>query len=225
VDRQADVVRLGRAPSADDPIVLQVSRWDSLKDPIGVMRGFAALIDVGHNAQLVLAGPTVLSIADDPEQAAVLNEVEDAWRALPRAIRNHVHLACLPMADVEENGAIVNALQRHAAIVVQKSLREGFGLTVTEAMWKSRPVVASRVGGIGDQIEDGVSGLLLKDPRDPQEFSAALARLLNDRSYAERLGEAAQRRVAENYLGLRHLTQWAQLIEAVDSRLPAGTMF
>ena len=75
-----------------------------------------------------------------------------------------MHLALLPMEDSEENAAIVNALQRGAAVVVQKSLAEGFGLTVAEAMWKSRPVVASRIGGIQDQIEDGTSGVLLADP-------------------------------------------------------------
>ena len=79
------------------------------------------------------------------------------------------------MADTEENAAIVNALQRHATIVVQKSLNEGFGLTVAEAMWKARPVVGSATGGIQEQIEDGVSGLLLQDPRD----LAALERSFN----------------------------------------------
>ena len=95
----------------------------------------------------------------------MLDEVEAAWRAAARR-RSRVHLACLPMADIEENAAIVNALQRHATVVVQKSIPEGFGLTVAEAMWKARPVVASAVGGIQDQIEDGVTGLLLDDPTD-----------------------------------------------------------
>ena len=84
------------------------------------------------------------------------------------------------MADVDENAAIVNALQRHATVIVQKSLHEGFGLTVTEAMWKGRPVVASAVGGIQDQIEDGVQGLLLRDPTDLDAFAVALARCSTD---------------------------------------------
>src|SRR5205085_1282035 len=83
-----------------------------------------------------------------------------------RVDRRRVHLASLPMGDVEENAAIVNALQRHADVVVQKSLAEGFGLTVAEAMWKQRPVVASQIGGIQDQIVDGESGMLIADPRD-----------------------------------------------------------
>jgi trehalose synthase len=116
---------------------------------------------------------------------------------------------------VAENAVIVNALQRHAAIVVQKSLHEGFGLTVTEAMWKGRPVVASAVGGIQDQIEDGVSGILLKDPRDFEALADVLDGLLRDPAEAERLGAAARERVRDRFLGLRHLTQYAQLLEDV----------
>ena len=94
------------------------------------------------------------------------------------------------MDDVDENAMIVNALQRHAYMVVQKSLVEGFGLTVTEAMWKARPVIASRVGGIQDQIVDGRDGLLIADPYDLDALAAAMARLLHDRELADRLGAA-----------------------------------
>ena len=94
-------------------------------------------------------------MADDPEAAAVYEDCIARWRKLPHAIRGRVHLACIPLADPDENAAIVNALQRHASVVVQKSVAEGFGLTVAEAMWKSRPIVASAVGGIRDQITDG----------------------------------------------------------------------
>lgn len=218
VERRADIVRLGRAPTWDTPLVVQVSRWDPLKDPIGVMQGFAELVD-GEGpagAELVLAGPNVNAVADDPEGAAVFNEVLDAWRALPHNVRNRIHLASLPTADVEENAAIVNALQRHAAVVVQKSLHEGFGLTVTEAMWKARPVLASAVGGIQDQVEDGVHGLLLEDPTDLEAFRVKLRRLLEDRPYAERLGEAARERVRHEFLGVRHLLEYAQLVERLD---------
>jgi len=85
---------------------------------------------------------------------------------LPPAVRARIHLATLPMEDPEENAMMVNALQRHGRVIVQKSLAEGFGLTVAEAMWKGRPVVASRIGGIQEQIVHGVSGILLDDPRD-----------------------------------------------------------
>jgi trehalose synthase len=115
------------------------------------------------------------------------------------------------MDDVDENAHLVNALQRGAEIVVQKSLVEGFGLTVTEAMWKSRPVVASAVGGIRDQIVDGVHGLLLEDPQDLQAFGGALERLLTDPTYASRLGHAARARVEDQFLGDRHLIQYVEL--------------
>jgi trehalose synthase len=102
----------GPPPDATTPIVVQVSRWDRLKDPLGVMRGFAEHAVADMDAHLILAGPTVHSVADDPEGHQVLDEVERAWRALPHIERSRIHLACLPMADVEENAAIVNALQR-----------------------------------------------------------------------------------------------------------------
>jgi trehalose synthase len=107
----------------------------------------------------------------------------------------------------------VNALQRHAAVVVQKSLHEGFGLTVTEAMWKARPVVASAVGGIQDQIEDGLSGILLKEPTNLDAFAEALRGLLENPAAAARLGAAAKQRVREHFLGVRHLIQYAELFQ------------
>ncbi len=218
VTRRAEAIRLGQAPSWDTPLIVQVSRWDPLKDPIGVMRGFAAWMGggAGGKAELVLAGPETTGVADDPEAAIVFAQAEKAWRELPDAVRDRVHLVSLPTADVAENAAIVNALQRHASVVVQKSLREGFGLTVTEAMWKSRPLLASAVGGIQEQIEDGVSGILLKDPSSVEEFSRGLSRLLGDAGYAQRLGEAAHERVRERYLGVRHLLEYARLIEELD---------
>ena len=112
-------------------------------------------------------------MADDPEGAEVFDEVEAAWRELPRGSRRRVHLALLPMDDADENAVIVNALQRRADVVAQKSLAEGFGLTVAEAMWKGRPVVASRVGGIQDQIEDGAHRLPRRAARPPRRSASA----------------------------------------------------
>jgi trehalose synthase len=218
VDRNADLVRSGRAPTWDRPLVVQVSRWDPLKDPVGVMEGFAAFVDAEAlpAADLVLAGPNVTSVPDDPEAPALYAAVLAAWRSLPHAVRHHVHLACLPMRDPEENAAIVNALQRHAAVIVQKSLHEGFGLTVTEAMWKGRPVVASRVGGMQDQIHDGHDGLLLDDPHDPVAFADALRRVLLDPPFARELGEHAHQTVLENRLGISDLSQYASLLSRID---------
>lgn len=197
---------------ATTPLVLQVSRWDRLKDPLGVIGGFVAGAASRCDAHLVLAGPSVAEVADDPEGAQVLADTEEAWAALPAELRARVHLAALPMEDDEENAAMVNALQRRASVVAQKSLAEGFGLTVAEAMWKGRPVVASRIGGIQDQIEDGVTGLLLDDPTDLGRFGELLCRLLVDPRLARRMGEAAQRRVREHFLGTRDLLQYVDLL-------------
>jgi trehalose synthase len=120
----------------------------------------------------------------------------------------------LPMDDEEENAAVVNALQRHAAVIVQKSLQEGFGLTVTEGMWKHRPMIASAVGGIQDQIRDGVDGLLIRDPRDLREFAAVLRRPLLDKALARSLGNAAYERVRDQYLSTNSLERWADVLRA-----------
>lgn len=217
VDRTADVVREGGPPTDSVPLVVQVSRWDRLKDPNGVLHGFARLDAArAHGAHLILAGPSVRGVSDDPEGASVLATVIADWRRLPESVRERVHLASIPTNDVEENAAIINALQRHATLIVQKSLHEGFGLTVTEAMWKARPVVAGAVGGIQDQIEDGVQGLLLEDPTDLDALAAAIARILADPAEARRMGERGHARVGERYLGIDSLLRYGALIEWLD---------
>jgi len=215
VDHLADVIRTGPAPSPETPLVVQVSRWDRLKDMAGVMRAFAEHVDPATGAHLALVGPNVSGVADDPEGGEVLAACHDAWRDLPHAERARIQLVCLPMYDLEENAAIVNAIQRCAAVVVQKSLAEGFGLTVAEAMWKARPVVASDVGGISDQIVDGDSGLLVADPTDLAATGAALNRVLRDPELAWRLGNAAKARVGQRFLGERHLRQYAELLASL----------
>jgi trehalose synthase len=119
------------------------------------------------------------------------------------------------MADIDENAAIVNALQRHATVVVQKSLMEGFGLTVAEAMWKSRPVVASAVGGIQDQVEDGVTGLLLQDPSDLAAFGEQVLLLLNDPELARAIGMRARDHVRRRFLVNRHALQYVDLFASI----------
>ena len=195
------------------PIVVQVSRWDPLKDPLGVLQGFNRHVPDRLGAHLVLAGPAASSVSDDPESEEVLRQVRRAAAALPTAARARLHLACLPMDDLDENGAMVNALQRRADVIVQKSLAEGFGLTVAEAMWKARPVLASRVGGIQDQITHGRTGLLLDDPSDLAAFGRATATLLERNEWAARLGQEAHRRVRQDYLAPRRLTQELDLIQ------------
>jgi trehalose synthase len=151
-------------------------------------------------------------VSDDPEGAAVLEQAHAQWSALSEPIRARIHLALLPMDDPQENAAVVNALQRGAEVVVQKSLAEGFGLTVAEAMWKSRPVVASRLGGIQDQIQDGRSGVLLDDPRDLPAFGRAVNELLDDPTGAAAMGAAAATRVRDQFLGPRSLLAYLELL-------------
>jgi trehalose synthase len=213
INRRVDVLQTGPAPPPDAPLVVQVSRWDRMKDMAGVMTGFVEHVDQGLGAHLLLCGPAVTGVADDPEAAEVLEECMALWRTLPHAARSRVHLACTPMADADEAAAIVNALQRHAAVVVQKSLAEGFGLTVAEAMWKSRPIVASAVGGISDQIENGQQGLLIEDPSDLAGFGAAVDLLLRDHELAAGLGAKARWRAGAEFLGDRHLAQYGRLLE------------
>ncbi len=199
------------------PLLAQVSRWDRLKDPLGVLAAFVEHVRASDEPHLLLAGPDVTAVADDPEGQEVFAEVEATWSALPRRIRRRVHLALLPMVDSDENAVIVNALQRRADVVAQKSLAEGFGLTVAEAMWKGRPVVASAIGGIREQIEDGRTGFLV-DLGDLRTFGKRVSSLLEDPHAAERIGAAAQTRVRDLFLGPRHLGQYVELLESLLSR-------
>jgi len=196
------------------PAIVQVSRWDRLKDPAGVLRAFAQGIAPSTDAHLVLAGPSTASVADDPEGGAVLADITAQADRLPSELRGRVHLFSLPMDDLQENAIIVNALQRRADVIVQKSLAEGFGLTVAEAMWKARPVVASAVGGVQDQIVDGESGLLV-EPDDLDGFARAVTGLLADPGRAEWMGHHARERVRGAFLGARHLEQYVDLFEGV----------
>jgi trehalose synthase len=215
IDRGVDVVRTGPPPDPGVPMVVQVSRWDRLKDMPGVLRGFADFVVNDHDTQLVLAGPVVSAVADDPEGAEVLRETWDEWRRLPHHARSRIALACLPMADSEENAIMVNALQRHATIVVQKSLAEGFGLTVSEAMFKRRPVIGSAVGGIVEQIVDGETGLLLPDPADEGGLGAAIADLLADRQRLTAMGDRARARVVDRFLPDTELARWGAVISSL----------
>jgi trehalose synthase len=210
VMRQA--VLSGEALAPETKVMLQVSRWDALKDPIGVLDAFALHVAPVSDAWLVLAGPAARSVRDDPEQPEVLRQVQARREGLAPGVRARTLIAQLPMEDAEENALMVNALQRRADVVVQKSLAEGFGLTVSEAMWKARPVVASRVGGIEDQIEDGKSGILVNDPKDLKALGEAVVHLLQNESEATRLSTEARKRVTSHFLVPRHLTQQADLI-------------
>jgi trehalose synthase len=202
---------------ADVPLVVQVSRWDRLKDMGGVMEGFAGHVVAHGQARLALVGPAVAAVSDDPDGARVLAECTAVWEQLPAKARDRIRLVTLPMDDVVANALMVNAAQRHASVVVQKSLAEGFGLTVTEAMWKARAVVASAVGGIVDQMPDG-TGVLLKDPTDLTAFGTTLAELLSDPRRMHSLGRRARRHVKDHLLSDRHLRDYARVVEHMAKR-------
>ena len=213
VSRPAQITGDSR-PGRDDPLVVQVSRWDQLKDMSGVMQGFANYVAPTGTGYLLLVGPAVAGVADDPEGAAVFADCLLQWQELPAEVRRRVLLVTLPLDDAGENAAMVNALQRHATVIVQKSLAEGFGLTVAEGMWKARPVVGSAVGGIIDQIADG-TGILLPDARDLKAFGSVVRELLDDPAEANQMGRAAQVYIGEHYVGDLHLLRYAKLFGAM----------
>ncbi len=212
------------------PIVLQVSRWDRLKGWEPLLDGFVrmkrtqALRAAGYTerqrrmlsqARLVLAGPDPASIRDDPEATEVFTALRDAYRGLEPDLQSDVALLALPMASLKENALVVNALQRCATLVVQNSLREGFGLTATEAMWKRCAVLAGPACGLRQQIRHGVDGELLNDAGDPEEIAAALERLLTSPHTREALGRAAQLRVQEEFLVFVQVQRWLEVLTSV----------
>ena len=210
VTRPAVVIAEDR-PGPGDLVLVQVSRWDRLKDMAGVMRGFAEYVLPGGDGYLMLVGPAVKDVSDDPEGAAVYGECLLQWRDLSPAARTQILLVTLPLDDIDENAAMVNAVQRHATVVAQKSLAERFGLTVSEGMWKGRPVIGSAVGGIIDQIAEG-TGILLPDAADLKAFGAAARLLLDDQAQATRMGQAAHAHVRGQYVGDVHLLRYARLL-------------
>lgn len=178
----------------DKPIVTQISRFDRLKDPLGVIDAFR-MVRRHAECRLVLAGG---GASDDPEGVRVLEEVREK-----AGNDSDIHILLLPQNDLD-----VNALQRASAVIVQKSLREGFGLTVSEALWKGKPVVASNVGGIPLQITHKYSGLLCHSV-DGAAF--AIKQLLNNPEYAAKLGANGREHVRNNFLLTRHLKDYMLL--------------
>ena len=213
------------------PIVTQISRWDRLKGWLPLMQAFARLKQsVFESAgaagprhrrrldlvRLVLAGPEPEAIEDDPEGLAVLDELRQAYATLHPAVQDDVALVALPMGSLEQNALLVNALQRASTLVVQNSLREGFGLTITEAMWKRVPVLSnSRACGPRQQLRDGLDGRLIADPEDVNGLRLALDEMLADSEARHRYGGSAQRRVHELFIVIAQLRRWGQLFAAL----------
>src|SRR6202007_3278918 len=175
------------------PIVAEISRWDRLKGFGPLMEGFVRLKQNLQKpptflaprqrrrleiARLVLAGPDPNSIQDDPEARKELETLCSAYCKLAPEFQKDIALLSLPMASPEQNALMVGAIQRCATVVVQNSLREGFGLTVTEAMWKAIPVLGTEACGIRHQIRDGIEGRLVSNPQDPEEIAVHLGAML-----------------------------------------------
>lgn len=205
------------------PLVIQVSRFDRLKGFLELLDGFQHLLKVYpeevprlkvddervtselDNVELILAGPDPDDLPSSPGSKALLKELAERHSALAPEVAKRVHVLKLPVKNRKENALVVNALQRLATVVVQNSLQHGFGLTVTEALWKGAPVVASNVGGIGHQIRSGVDGTLIDDPRDPGSVALAILEVLADGRTAEARSRSGPRRVTENFLILQHV--------------------
>jgi trehalose synthase len=213
------------------PIVTQVSRWDRLKGYLPLLHAFVALkradTAAGHPlhrrhlelVRLVLAGPDPVAIQDDPEALEVLDELRAAYRSLPPAIQEEIAILLLPMRSLEENALMVNALQRASTIVAQNSLREGFGLTIAEAMWKRVPILSNtRACGPRQQVRDGLDGRMVADPEDHGELERALRDMLADPVRLERWGHSAQRRVHDHFLVFDQLRAWGRLLDSLVSR-------
>lgn len=182
------------------PVLTQISRFDRLKDPLGVIESYR-MVRRHCDCQLVLAGG---GADDDPEGAEVLREVEEAAAKDP-----DIHVLLLPpFSDLE-----INALVRGSTIVFQKSIREGFGLTVSEGLWKGKPVIGGAVGGIRLQIINGVTGFLI---HSPEGAANRAVELLSNPELCRKLGENGQRYVRENFLITRHVKDYLLLMLALD---------
>lgn len=219
------------------PIVTQVSRWDRLKGFGPLMEGFVSLklgaearTDLSEQHQhvlqlvrLVLAGPDPASVDDDPEGKEVLAELCAAYAALPPHLQNDIAMISLPMSSTKNNALIVNALQRCSDVVAQNSIQEGFGLTVTEPMWKRAALMGSCAVGIRQQIRPGLDGLLVKNPEDKEEIAQVLDTLLSDQAKREAFGRSAQQRVHDNFLVFTQMARWLELLDnTIAARWPNG---
>ena len=199
---QEEVARIavGFGVDPDRPLLLQVSRFDKFKDPVGVIQAYR-MVKRHVPVQLVLAGGTA---TDDPEGESVLRDVRDAAGDDP-----DIKVLLLP----PDAHRAINALQRRAEIVLQKSIREGFGLTVTEALWKGRPVIGGEAGGITLQVINGHTGFLVNTP---EGAAFRIRYLLSRPEERARMGEKGRRFVMENFLLTRHLRDYLALMVGLE---------
>ena len=213
IDRNVQLLESGPLEPGTD-VILQVSQWNRLNDPATVIDWFADYLAPRTAAHLMLAGPDLEAVADDPRAPAILEQATDRVRRSPGALRARIHLATLSSEDPQESAAVLNAIERRATMVLQQTRGGGFGMTALESMWKRRPVICSRVGAFEDYITDGVTGLLC-DPDDPESLADAAMQLLANQDQRERLGTSARDRVRRHFLLPRELADWGALIESL----------
>lgn len=213
------------------PILTQVSRWDALKGFAPLMDAFVRLKRLREGGsvdsspvharrlelvRLVLAGPDPESVADDPEALEVLDDLTRRYIALDERDQRDIALITLPMSDPRQNALMVNALQRASSIVVQNSLREGFGLTITEAMWKRLPVLTNRRAcGPRQQIRDRMDGRLADDPEDTEALAAIMDEMLADGAGRARWGRTAQRRAHDDFMIFTQVRRWLEVLTEI----------
>jgi trehalose synthase len=181
------------------PIIAQISRFDKWKDPEGVIKVFE-LVKRQVDCQLVLLGNLAM---DDPEGVIVHEKVINDYGQ-----RKDIKI----LINVDNNDCVVNALQRASSIIIQKSLKEGFGLTVAEALYKATPVVASNIGGIPLQLTSGEHGFL-HNPTDYQAFSESIIRILKDKKLRQELGQKGHEYIKNNFLITRLMSDWLKIFE------------
>ena len=217
------------------PIITQVSRWDRLKGFEPLLDAFVLLKEkvaanhvrlAGDDAalneriqrrrrivRLVLAGPDPASVADDPEGSAAFGALREKYMQLAPSMQRDIAILSLPMASRKLNALMVNALQRSSVIIVQNSIREGFGLTLTEAMWKGTPVLGNtRAAGLRQQVRDRVDGRMVDDPEDSAALAVALDEMLAAPADLDHWAKSAQRRVYDEFLVFTQLRKWLELL-------------
>ncbi|MDH5720049.1 MAG: glycosyltransferase [Spirochaetia bacterium] len=214
------------------PILLQVSRWDKLKGFLPLMKAFIHLKAQGviqekisknqkrrlELLRLVLAGPDPISIQDDPEALEVIKEISSFYCSQNSELQKDIAVLLLPMTSEKENALVVNALQKSSSIVVQNSLKEGFGLTVTEAMWKGIPVIGSNARGIRHQIRNHIDGIIIDNPEDTQLLASAISDLLADPMQRKIYARNTQNHVIQEFLIFGQLKKWLRVLSTESIR-------
>jgi len=218
----------------DRPLLFQISRWDHLKGWLELVEAFA---DIKMNPQkyidysaldaeeherfiermgLMIAGPNTLHTRDDPDESKIFSSIVNLICSYPSGVRDSIALILLPLEDRTKNALIVNALQRLATIVIQNSLREGFGLTLTEAMWKQKPCIASDACGLRQQLRPNIDGIMIHDPTKSENVAKAINKMIKvGEEHRELFAKNAKKRVIDHFLTYSQVTDYLNFISEI----------